>query len=509
MANRFSVEAVFKAVDRITAPVTKMQNRINKMTRSIQRGLKNVKNTVDKVNRAMIGGAKNIAKFGALATAAIGTAAFIALERTADAADELAKRSRRLQFPIEELQEWQFVAEQSGLTSEQFDKSLEKFTKTVGEARAGTGTLITILKKANPELLEQVTNTENVADAFEIYLQAIRQTENQMDKTALATAAFGRSGAQLLNITEQSTDAIKALRVEQRENGIITKEQAVAAEAYNDAMNSLKRSMIGFIQQVLLPLMPMITQNIRAVRDWVAANREMIQSGIREWFIETRDKILNFANTASELKDRITAIGQAVLIVIGVLIALNLVIKLAAVATIAFQLASGLLTATLVTLNAATGAYALIVGALPKVLAAARIAMLALNLAFAANPVGFLVTAFAALVALAGGIMVAWDPVKKFFNDLGDKISNVVSNVSGAVGRFGRLFGFGDDEVSEAEQSSVSPQVVSPQERVARSIAEQRNTSTAEVTITDQTGRAEVASGKLPTGVTLQNSGAF
>ena len=52
-------------------------------------------------------------------------------------------------------------------------------------------------------------------------------------------------------------------------------------------------------------------------------------------------------------------------------------------------------------------------------------------------------------------------------------------------------------------------QVVSPQERTARSIEEQRTTSTAEVTIRDETGRSEVTGGKLGPGLSLQPSGAF
>lgn len=40
MAKRFSVEAIFKAVDRVTAPVTRMQNAVGKMTRSVEAGVR-------------------------------------------------------------------------------------------------------------------------------------------------------------------------------------------------------------------------------------------------------------------------------------------------------------------------------------------------------------------------------------------------------------------------------------------------------------------------------------
>lgn len=53
MANRFSIEAVFKAIDKITAPVSKMQNRVGKFTRRFSRGLKTVNRNMDNVMRGM------------------------------------------------------------------------------------------------------------------------------------------------------------------------------------------------------------------------------------------------------------------------------------------------------------------------------------------------------------------------------------------------------------------------------------------------------------------------
>jgi len=116
-----------------------------------------------------------------------------------------------------------------------------------------------------------------------------------MDKAALATAAFGRQGLKFLNIAEQSEGALKALRREQRENGVITQEQAKAAEAYNDALNSLKRAAMGFIQQALMPMLPLLTDFIRGFREWTIANRELVSGKILEFFkfvVNNFDKIL-------------------------------------------------------------------------------------------------------------------------------------------------------------------------------------------------------------------------
>ena len=53
MAGRFSVEAVFRAIDRVTAPVNRMQNRVGKFTRSMQRGFTRLDRTLGKLRRGI------------------------------------------------------------------------------------------------------------------------------------------------------------------------------------------------------------------------------------------------------------------------------------------------------------------------------------------------------------------------------------------------------------------------------------------------------------------------
>lgn len=70
MAKRFSIEAIFTAVDKISAPVTRMQNRINKMTRSTSAGLKKLDRNLSKVS----GGLKKVALAATVGLAATSAA---------------------------------------------------------------------------------------------------------------------------------------------------------------------------------------------------------------------------------------------------------------------------------------------------------------------------------------------------------------------------------------------------------------------------------------------------
>lgn len=53
MAGRFSVEAVFKAVDRVTAPVRRIQKNVSKMQKGINSGFKAIDNTVGKMGEGV------------------------------------------------------------------------------------------------------------------------------------------------------------------------------------------------------------------------------------------------------------------------------------------------------------------------------------------------------------------------------------------------------------------------------------------------------------------------
>jgi TP901 family phage tail tape measure protein len=70
MAKRFTIEAVFKAIDRITVPVTRMQNRIGKFTRSFAGGLK----SVDRAVSGFTQGLRRMAIIATIAFAATGAA---------------------------------------------------------------------------------------------------------------------------------------------------------------------------------------------------------------------------------------------------------------------------------------------------------------------------------------------------------------------------------------------------------------------------------------------------
>lgn len=287
------IAAVFTVVDKSTRAIGKIQNRIMVMTAKVSTAMRRLDRAMSHVTRGVTRGLK----YGFTAAAGVAVGLYAALNKTAEGMDKLAKKSRSINFPIEDFQEWQFVAEQSGVSADIFDKSLQKMTKNIGDLKTGTGSLYTTLKKSDRGLLRQLKSTEDSSEAFDLVIASIQKIDDPMKKASLATAAFGRAGIDMVNMANLGSEEIEKLRKQMQENGVVTADQAAQAEAYNDMMNRLKRTMGGFLVGVLTPLMPIVTGLANGFREWAIANRDLIseklKTGLR-WIVDNFQLIVKW-----------------------------------------------------------------------------------------------------------------------------------------------------------------------------------------------------------------------
>lgn len=408
MPPRFNIETAYKAVDQSTRTIGKIQSKMMRFTSTVSMGMRRLNRVMSRVTGAVTRGLK----YGFSAATVVATGLFLAINRTAESMDALAKKTRAIDFPIEAFQEWRFVAEQSGVTQDVFDKSLTKFTKTVGELKGGYGAMFTALKKTNRPLLRQLKQTNNVSDAFDLYLKAIRKTPGAMNKAALATAAFGRSGVDVINITNNSAEQIEKLRAQMRENGIVTAEQAAKAEAYNDMMNRVKKTVVGFMVDGLTPLMPIITDLADRARAWAVANKDVItekfQQGIR-WVIDNFQTLVKW--------------GKRIAAAIAVFYGLSAAIKVVNVAMTIFNAVAAMNPIVLIVIAVAAAVAAIII--------------------FRKELIQFTIGVIEKIKEVAGNI-------KKFFEDpipyiikalkyLKGKVISILESLWGGIKNIGRL----------------------------------------------------------------------
>lgn len=231
---------------------------------------------------------QQIKRFSKIAIAGAGialAAVAVGVNKLSKAGDEIAKTARKIDISVEALQELRFAADRSGVSAEAFSDAMKKMNKNIGDLRVNTGMLTTFLNKQNPELKEQLINVKNNEEAFALLTEEISKTENPFDRAALAQAAFGRAGQELIIMMENGTDGIKELREEARKYGnIISTEAAAASEKFVDSLTNLKNAGLSLRNKALGPLIDKLQPLIQRMADFIAENDKLISQGINKTF---------------------------------------------------------------------------------------------------------------------------------------------------------------------------------------------------------------------------------
>jgi TP901 family phage tail tape measure protein len=374
-------------------------------------------------------------------------------------------------------------------------------------------------------------------------------------------AIFGREGlAGVGKVVANGADALRKYREQLRNSGGNSMEMAsVMRDTVQGNLNALRSAIEAVKIEIFNLNKGALTDVIAKTTEWVRTMGPTAADSIGKFML----KIINNFDEIVESIKRV-AIGLAIfyslmlllkslaliLTVVNLLLAANpitlvvlgVLALIAAVAlviyyfdelTAAFMNSGVGVDALLVTIGLLTGPIGILIAG-----AALIIKYWSPIKAFFSELWGTVVSIFDLAVKKIGEIgespllMNAWDSVKTYFKDLWSDIglifddsidrimavvnrlkdvaatvSKTASSVGGAISGF---FGFGNDDAEE--QGTVAqavPQVISPQDRVARSIEEQRTTSSAEVTIRDESGRAEVTGGNLGRSIFLTPSGGF
>lgn len=611
MAGRFSIDAVFRAVDKITAPVTRMQNRVSKMTRSMERGFRRLNKVVSKFGGLAKKGA--IAATGALALLSVAMVSTVAtgaeFEQTlVSAAAKFPGEVRKGTEAFEKLSEaakktgatTEFSASQSaqalnflamaGLNVEssiaalpgvvdlataanidlgeatdvatdslgafglatkdatQLGKNLARINdviaKTTTTANTDVASMFETISKgaavataagasletfaaltgalANASIKGTVAGTtlKNVftslakpsTEAQKVFKRlgvATQDSEGNMrdviDVLGDIDKALGKSGtagrlkdittlfgkiplAGVTTLLKTGTKQLKEYRKTLEGAGGASKKMA---DTMRDTVIGRFKGLMSAIEGVKIAIFDLSSGPLADVIDkmtaWVRANQNVIATNLGKWMAEI---IASFSNIDKWL-DKVIANFETLVVwakrigvALGVFIAFTAILK------------------TLVLI------------------------MTAVNLVMALNPIGLMVLGVAALIVgltllftWLEDITAAFDSMPLFIKLLLAPLRLVLAAMQGIKDLAGgaiKLFGFGGEEEEEGENgrsttatSAVAPQVVTAHEQAARSIEEQITKNISEITIRDETGRAEVSGGKLGTGVTLQPTGGF
>lgn len=185
-----------------------------------------------------------------------------------DFADSLHKMNLRLGISTEALSEYNYVAGLSGVEFGTLSTAWQRQTRRIAEAAEGTGVAVKALDTLG--LSAKELNQLKPEEQFERIAAALESIDNPGQKAALAMQLWDTEGVKLLQITNQGSAAIAAMRQEAAALGqTVSQEAATNMADFNDSLARVQALASGTTDALLAELIPGVTSTINSFTDFV------------------------------------------------------------------------------------------------------------------------------------------------------------------------------------------------------------------------------------------------
>ena len=207
---------------------------------------KKADSSAQKFSKALKASAKVAGAF-ALASGGAALAVGAIVKKTLEQIDATTKASRAVGVQTELYTGLIHVAKLGGIEQEKLNGSLKRFARNMNDAEKGIGTgkvafeqLGISIKDNEGKLKTQESLILDIADRFS-------EMENGAQKTAIAQDIFGKSGADMINVLNGGSEAMREQLKSAEALGVVFDENlGVKAEYFNDRLTEVFSSLEGF-----------------------------------------------------------------------------------------------------------------------------------------------------------------------------------------------------------------------------------------------------------------------
>jgi hypothetical protein len=197
-----------------------------------------------------------ILKFTAVMTAAAAGVTFF-INRNIQLIDRLGKVSNVTGFTVRQLQDFRLAAELSGVSSDQADIALRRFSRRLGEAGRNTGELLPALRRLGISVRDDEGNLRNVNDVLLDFADGIKATKGETAQLSLAFKAFDSEGAELVQtLTEGREGLLRFNDVIEVLGGTVSEKTIQDITALNDKITLLTNVITTLVQETIGKLAP-------------------------------------------------------------------------------------------------------------------------------------------------------------------------------------------------------------------------------------------------------------
>ena len=212
-----------------------------------------------------------------------------------DAADALYDLSERTGVATDSLSKLQYAARLSDVTTEEFSANLIKLNRSIAEAARGSGEAQKAFDAMGIAVKDSAGNVRATEAVLGDIAEQFSRYADGANKTALATAIFGRAGAAMITFLNNGREGLAAMGRElERLGGVVMPEAARRANEFNDNLERMKTaaSATGLeIGNLLLPKLTELANEFLLARKNGLTFLDMLQLGLTDPFGNIQQEI--------------------------------------------------------------------------------------------------------------------------------------------------------------------------------------------------------------------------
>lgn len=244
----------------------------------------------DKLDKAFDGLKGTMVAATAAVTAFVAAGA-VMVKQSIDQIDKIDKQRQAAAVTAEAYQEMAFAAGQASVDADQMTKALARQLLAVDELKDGVGTG----GEALMDLGIAYSDLQGMAPEkiFGVIADQMALIPDESERVRIAMDVFGaRIGQKMVPLLNVGSEGLEAMAAEANRLGLVLSDEAVAAGVlFNDTMGQVWAILQNLRNEIVLRILPVLQDAVAGFREWITANRELLDQGLDRFFENVRDGI--------------------------------------------------------------------------------------------------------------------------------------------------------------------------------------------------------------------------
>lgn len=465
MAKNKVINTVLTVRDNMSGGLVKAAQNAKKSGKAIDSSMISATRSVVAFKNKSIAALQDYAKKAGAAivagTTAVATGLSALTLKSALAADDLNTLAKQSGFSTADIQKWQYASDLIDVSIDDIVKSAAKMKKNMIST---SKTTIAAWDQLGIKVKDSNGHLRNSTTVFYETLTALSKVQNETERDTLAMTLFGKSADSLAGIVDDGGAALQELAGKAEKAGVILSQDTLdSANALNDKVDTLKATVKGFAGKVGSELAGRASKALDVVgshfskafntspMDWLNGKLDTLMAKLDSWIAgggleRLADLLVNGVQLgAQKAGDMLQKAGDALKwckdhsdTLVNVLKGLAAAWAVKKVLDFNNGLADcvgniGGIIKTVLTMTGVLGGQAAATGT-------ATVAQTGLNAAMTANPIGAVILAIEALIAVGVLLYKNWDTIKAGAQSLWNKFKDVSIRIGTAFsGAFNKV----------------------------------------------------------------------